>query len=165
MPVGANIVVQLQNDTTDPGFGMDEEGNDTSFLQALRAKFLHDLKMEENSFSGGIPLQRIWSFYDAPNLVQDNKEINALVACPEKIWLDVALTWAYYGRGYERGSLPYFVAIAEWCEANLSGCQVWYGPDSINAVKPFGPAEREELMQYYHEVGNEPYPNRRKEAQ
>lgn len=64
----------------------------------------------------------------------------------------------YYGRGYERGDLPFLIALAHWLEVRIPGGQVWYGGDSsgVNA-EPFDAVEREALMRHFISVGHMPY--------
>lgn len=49
----------------------------------------------------------------------------------ESGWLlEVHVATRFYGIGYERGDLLGLCAIAEWCEQNIDGCEVFYGGDS-----------------------------------
>ena len=75
-------------------------------------------------------------------------------------WIDVGVTEAYYGKGYERGDLPLLVRIAEWLERRIPGAEVWYGHDAADEAQPFGPPERDALMAYFNQVGHEPYDSR-----
>jgi hypothetical protein len=51
-------------------------------------------------------------------------------AGPGECLLRVSLWSRYYGKGYERGDILVLSATAEWLEANIPGCEVWYGGDS-----------------------------------
>jgi len=60
--------------------------------------------------------------------------------------LELSLSGRYYGPGYERGDILAYCAIAEWLEANIEGCEVWYGGDSSGVcAEPFPEAKRREL--------------------
>jgi hypothetical protein len=77
------------------------------------------------------------------------------------IWIDVHVCRDYYGVGYERGDLEWYIRLAEWLERNVVGCEVWYGNDcSDESIKPFGPDERAALLAYFRRVGHEPYDSR-----
>lgn len=79
---------------------------------------------------------------------QDGDDI---YAAPDEWLLDVNLWSRYYGIGYERGDILIICAIAEWCEANIPGCEVWYGGDSSGVVaKPFPEAERARLRRHLY---------------
>ena len=69
----------------------------------------------------------------------------------------VNLSGRYYGPGYERGPIYAYVAIAEWLEHNIPGCQVFYGGDGN--LDKFGPEERESFKHYFFELGHSPYLN------
>jgi hypothetical protein len=61
----------------------------------------------------------------------------------------VNLSGRYYGEGYERGHLPYYIMIAEFLERNLLGCSVYYGGDSGVGLPLFDFAARNALMNYW----------------
>ena len=74
-----------------------------------------------------------------------------LVAEPGETFLKVRLATRYYGPGYERGDILTICAVAEWCEANIPDCAVWYGGDSSGVVaEPFGAAAREAMRQHLY---------------
>ena len=80
-------------------------------------------------------------------------------------WFDVGVSRAYYGKGYERGDVAFFVRVAEWLENRIVGCQVWYGHDADDeSLAPFGRADREALLSYFREVGHEPYDSQFRKA-
>jgi hypothetical protein len=79
---------------------------------------------------------------------QDGDDIYAK---PDEWLLDVNLWSRYYGIGYERGDILTICAVAEWCEANIPNCEVWYGGDSSGVVaKPFPEAERAKLRKHLY---------------
>jgi hypothetical protein len=80
-----------------------------------------------------------------------------LYANPGEHFLEVSLWTRYYGIGYERGDLLTICAVAEWIEANLQPCEVWYGGDSSGVcVEPFGEAQRHALRRHlYGKQGRE----------
>lgn len=93
----------------------------------------------------GVPEQ-----YRAPGLAytQDGPDIYAE---PGEYLLEVALWTRYYGPGYERGDILTICAVAEWIEANMQPCEVWYGGDSSGVcVEPFGAAAREALRKHLY---------------
>lgn len=79
---------------------------------------------------------------------QDGDDI---VALPGECLLQVHVWSRFYGIGYERGDLLTLCAIAEWCEANIPGVEVWYGGDSSGVcVKPWPRGEREKLRHHLY---------------
>lgn len=63
--------------------------------------------------------------------------------------LQIRLTGRYYHEDYARGDPVLYAGIAEWLEANIPGCEVWYGGDSGGAeAQPFGPARRRQLIEH-----------------
>lgn len=63
----------------------------------------------------------------------------------------------YYGRGYERGPLPDIIKIAEFLEREIPDGTVYYGGDCEDQIQPWPANDRAELLEYYNEVGDEPY--------
>lgn len=83
---------------------------------------------------------------------QDGDDV---LAEPGETLLEVH-TWSrWYGVGYERGDLITLCAIAEWCEANIPTCEVWYGGDSSGVIAaPWPDSERRKLRRHlYTEEG------------
>lgn len=77
---------------------------------------------------------------------------------PGEQFLRVHLWTRYYGVGYERGDLPFIVALAAWLETNIPGGEVWYGGDSSGVcAKPFGQRQRNALFRHFARQGHEPY--------
>lgn len=63
--------------------------------------------------------------------------------------LEVSLWGRYYGVGYERGDIRFYVGVAEWLEQNISGCTVWYGGDSSGCeAELFDRAARDRLIRH-----------------
>ena len=74
--------------------------------------------------------------------------------------IEVYLFGRYYGKGYERGDLPFYIQVAEFLEYHIPGAKVYYGGDSSGVLAyPFGKQERAELWQHFLEVGHMPYVN------
>lgn len=71
--------------------------------------------------------------------------------------LEVHVSTRFYGIGYERGDLLGLCAVAEWCEQNINGCEVWYGGDSSGVMaQPWPEAARRALRQHlYSDEGRE----------
>ncbi len=64
----------------------------------------------------------------------------------------------FYGEGYERGDLPFLIALAQWLEIRVPGGEVWYGGDSSGEeAKPFDEARRVQLFQHFATYGHRPY--------
>ena len=76
-------------------------------------------------------------------------------------WFLRASLWTrYYGVGYERGDLLTVCAVAEWAEANIPNCEVWYGGDSSGVlVEPFGERERAALRRHLYSRAGRDYFN------
>lgn len=74
-------------------------------------------------------------------------------------FLRVNLGTRYYGcDGYERGDLPFIVAVADFLERRVDGGEVWYGGDSSGVcAAPFGREVREKYLDHFAVVGRMPY--------
>ena len=72
-------------------------------------------------------------------------------------FLQLSPSTRWYGAGYERGDLPFLVALAEWCESVIPGADVWYGGDSSGVIaEPFGIQARHHLLKHlYSEAGRD----------
>ena len=119
-------------------------------LAALRGGFVAGVGLDPlaDLHYPGIPLQ----YEEMPDFLPD----------PSAYWYEANLCQPYYGPGYERGDLPLFVRCAEWLESAVPGAKVWYGNDCTDeSIRPFGPVERAQLLEYYNRVGHEPYDRRR----
>ena len=83
---------------------------------------------------------RVWT-QDGPEIYAEDGE-----------WFLQAHVWTrYYGIGYERGDILLICAVAEWCEANIPACSVWYGGDSSGVVaEPFGAPQREAIKRHFY---------------
>lgn len=149
MPVSALMVIRIP-----PGF-------DDSAVEQARNSILPEMQRRFSTF-----FESHWDiFYSEGPLVgvQVEEEIPETRRHAPGKWLNLNFSEAYYGRGYERGHLPLFVACAELLEATFPECEVWYGNDTVfESLRPFGPVERQELMDYYNEVGHTPYVERNK---
>lgn len=80
---------------------------------------------------------------------------DSICAAPGECLLEVNVWSRYYGPGYERGDLLTLCGIAEWLEANIPGCEVWYGGDSSGVLaEPWPDAKRRELRNHlYSDMG------------
>lgn len=64
----------------------------------------------------------------------------------------------YYGKGYERGDLPFLIMLAEWLERRIPSGQVWYGGDSSGiCAERFDVSARTALLDHFARVGHFPY--------
>lgn len=65
---------------------------------------------------------------------QEDTSGGPIKAHPGECLLEVHLGGRYYSPSYERGDILTYCAIAEWLEANIQGCEVWYGGDSSGVL-------------------------------
>ena len=64
----------------------------------------------------------------------------------------------YYGVGYERGNIVLLIGIAEWLEANIPDCEVWYGGDSSGVeAEKFDRKARADVMRHFADGGHTAY--------
>lgn len=85
-------------------------------------------------------------YQDGPEVVSD------------KTLLEVSVWTRYYGEGYERGDILFICAVAEWAEANIPDCEVWYGGDSSGVLlEPFPAARRQELRNLLYSAKGRDY--------
>ena len=66
-------------------------------------------------------------------------------------WYRANLYRAFWSPAYRRGDPPMLVRVAAWLEANVPGCEVWYGHDGSDDLHPFGPAARAELLSQWQD--------------
>ena len=85
----------------------------------------------------------------APGTVYHEDSDDPVHANDGECLLEVSLWGRYYGVGYERGDILTYCAAAEWLEANLPCCTVWYGGDSSGVcVELFDDGKRRELRRH-----------------
>jgi hypothetical protein len=73
-------------------------------------------------------------------------------------FLKVNIWQRYYGEGYERGDLPFIIAVADYLERKIPNSSIWYGGDSSGVcAEPFGKGRRKELFDYFVKFGHKPY--------
>jgi hypothetical protein len=63
----------------------------------------------------------------------------------------------YYGPGYERGDLPFLLALARFLEDIVPASYILYGSDSGDTLEYFGRDEQEDLWDHFVSVQYEPY--------
>src|SRR5690242_12691729 len=86
---------------------------------------------------------------------QDGPTLHPL---PGEQFIAVAPATRYYGIGYERGDLPFLIALAEWLEARIPSGSVWYGGDSSGVhAEPFDSGVRRQLFAHFAVHGHRPY--------
>jgi len=74
--------------------------------------------------------------------------------------LEVSVWTRYYGVGYERGDILFICSVAEWVEANMQPCEVWYGGDSSGVLlERFDSAARTKLRQHLYSQSGRDYFN------
>lgn len=89
---------------------------------------------------------------------QDSCDEPYLFAGPDEQFIEVHMYGRYYGPGYERGNWPLIRAIAEWCEKNIPGGEVYYGGDSSGVCfAPFDHGAREAMNDHFLTNGRRPY--------
>ena len=72
--------------------------------------------------------------------------------------IEAHLWGRYYGVGYERGDLPFYISLAGWLERRIPEGVVYYGGDSSGiCAEPFGADARERLFAHFCAVGHVPY--------
>ena len=69
--------------------------------------------------------------------------------------IHVLLTGRYYGPGYERGDLPFYLSLRRWFLSRLPRCEVWYGADE--AVELLTDAAEEKLWDHFVRFQHRPY--------
>ena len=88
-------------------------------------------------------------------------DLSVWEAFPQSVFLEVDLPlYTHYGPSYERGNLIEFVAHAEWFEANIPNCRVWYATDTGHVAMIYDAPVREILLNYHCLIGSEPYDDR-----
>lgn len=86
---------------------------------------------------------------------QDGDDVPAV---GDECLLQVHLWGRYYGKGYERGDILFYIAVAEWLEMNIPGCEVWYGGDSSGVCAvPFTQELRKELREHLYSTEGRAY--------
>lgn len=86
------------------------------------------------------------------------QDADPVYAAPGEWLLDVSVWSRFYGVNYERGDLLTLCAIAEWIEANMQPCEVWYGGDSSGVeLAPFGDAARRKLRAHLYSLQGRDY--------
>ena len=63
---------------------------------------------------------------------------------------------SYYGPGYERGDLPFLLALRRWFEAKIPGCAVYYGGDTGETLDLLDDAAERDL--WAHFVAHQHFP-------
>lgn len=97
-----------------------------------------------------------WKDYNVPHTARAPgmvyfQDADPVYAEPGEWLLKLSLWTRYYGVGYERGDILTLCSIAEWIEANMQPCEVWYGGDSSGVeLAPFGDPARRELRQHLY---------------
>lgn len=76
-------------------------------------------------------------------------------------WLKVNTMSRFYGEGYQRGPIVTILAVAEWFELRILGCEVFYGGDHDDYVEPLTAERRGELFRHFAQNGHRPYRDNR----
>lgn len=73
-------------------------------------------------------------------------------------FIEVEPATRYYGAGYERGDLPFLIAVAQWLESRIPDARIFYGGDSSGACAEVWDAEaRAVAFAHFCKVGHKPY--------
>ena len=76
---------------------------------------------------------------DGPDIVPESGET----------FIEAHLMGRYWGAGYERGDIAFYVVLAEWLERVIPGGSVWYGGDSSGiCASPFNATERARYLDH-----------------
>ena len=138
MPVGATILARLK-----------PPAPDDAQLQVWGAALQRDLELEDDDFNYNPHLSLVTA--ESWNEIPEVEE--------PSVWLELNLLANYYGPGYERGDIELYVRCAVWMEEHLPDCEVYYGTDCGVAAEPFDAAVRARYLNYFRQVGWEPYRN------
>lgn len=133
----------------------------------VHQKILDDIGKPPEELRRAISLSRYYGEED-PDVPLPNRQEgkcwfqdgDTKYAQPDEWFLEVSLWTRWYGAGYERGDLLTLCAVAEWFEANIPGCEVWYGGDSSGVcVEPWPEAARTLLRRHYYSEQGRHYVN------
>jgi hypothetical protein len=130
--------------------------------QAIRLKILADIGEPPKQLRRAIDLAGSSSFaywFEDSDVPEDKRQAgmfytqdgDTVLAAPGEYLLELSLWTRYYGENYERGDILTICAVAEWIEANMQPCEVWYGGDSSGVcIEPFGDKRRRELRRHLY---------------
>lgn len=77
---------------------------------------------------------------------------------PGETFIEVSLATRYYGIDYERGNLPFIIALADYLEIAIPGSEIYYGGDPSGVCAYlFDRAARDELFKHFVKYGHRPY--------
>ncbi|WP_363797173.1 hypothetical protein ABU614_18350 [Lysobacter firmicutimachus] len=83
---------------------------------------------------------------------QDGPPIDA---DPGECLLQIRLSGSYYYEDYPCGDPVLHAAVADWLDAHIPGCEVWYGGDASGVLAvPFGPDRRRQLIEHARARGD-----------
>ena len=90
--------------------------------------------------------------------VDEDSQVGELYPSPGEMFLRTHPATRFYGKGYERGDLPFLLALADWLRMKVPGGEVWYGGDSSGVrFRSLDTAYRDELWSHFVAVGHQPY--------
>jgi hypothetical protein len=126
MPTGAVLLAELPRPA------------DEAELARLRGDIVAELHLVRDDFYVDGPLRVIRSRSDGPIPTAGDDR---------STWIEVNLWRAYFSPEYPRGDIGTIVRCAEWLEARLPGCRMWYGHDvDDDNIAPFPPERRRTLL-------------------
>jgi hypothetical protein len=111
---------------------------------------------------GAFGHQMFWLHYKTRSALSFTKEFiqdgDSIFSDSTEDLIEVSLYGRYYGKGYERGPIEFYVILAEWFEYNIPGCSVLYGGDSSGVcATSFNAIQRRKVMEHFYSVGHQPY--------
>lgn len=75
---------------------------------------------------------------------------------PDGTVLDCAIATRHYAPGYERGDLPFILAVIRWLEVRLPGVPIYYDADR-QFVELADASWQDTIWRHFCEVGHKPY--------
>jgi len=79
-------------------------------------------------------------------------------ARPNDLILELNIHTRYYGEdGYERGDLPFILAVTQYLQDRLPAAKIYYDGDSGDELRLLDEPRRKRLWQHFVEVGHKPY--------
>jgi hypothetical protein len=134
------------------------------FVRTMEPRSEDEVKQIAYRLGASFGSDRFWHFKDADYFHRCAEIVSEYgqdgpTLYPEKgeQFIRIHPATRYYGIGYERGDLPFLLALSDWLEASIPGGVVWYGGDSSGVeAKPMREI-RAELWRHFCANGHEPY--------
>lgn len=142
-------------------------GIDATMIVVINRKITEDERRRWSYLFGSAFADKLWIGYDEkirnkpldypknyrnsnPNPHVYEQDGDDFVISKEHTMLEVPLSSRYYGKGYERGPLFNYIAMAEFLEFLIPECRVYYGGDSSGVcLELFDKSAREDLIKHF----------------